>query len=296
MGESVLEYVEQQQQAAEQVEQSLSSSQSQDAGLFNGRTLHSQVHEVITTGGVDVATAAYVNNHSPNLSPVRKEFSQASGGLDDLLGGETNGSGNDSRGVVENVVVDDVMVRSFIEDPSNPQSNPFNADENQIANQAPQHQKQLLNDSNDLNRTHELPDDDEEVEDGLVISNGNGNHHEGENGFGKAGSFDAAADKLINGIESLKLSNAAANGNGTGIHYENGNGNDNGSDNGNGEPKDWHLLQLPKPVNPNESGSQQPSEKKSSTTATKTTTAKTPASPSASPAASSSLSAAVHAG
>lgn len=247
------------------------------------------------------------HQHSPNLSPVRKEFEQTNGHGSH---GTTNCfENNQAEEIVVNgggdVIVEDVMTRSFIEDPTNPLSNPFNGSHNtddqvETENDGVVRQSApvgYLNDSNDLNRTHELSDDsepgqhdDEEdhhhVENGDQNGhdhhqNGNGNHHhhnlEDRQDTDLANEDDlettnykstldvSVSDKLINGIESLKLQ----------VQQE-----ANGIDS-----RSWNVLELPKPVNPSDSPA--PPANKPSSGAKKLATPASPSSPAQKPTAES---------
>jgi hypothetical protein len=233
-------------------------------------------------------------NESPNLSPVKKEsqlngddqnpiVSNINGLLIDVeeqkliqnnLNHETNGSvsnGVDLEIMSTNLTSKngDVMTTSFIEDPSNPDSNPFNSVPHVVREPTNQ-----LNDSQDLNRTHELFKDEEE-EDG---SNGvekqqngtseNGHHlnglerngHEEEEEAGEmiderelvqqknSSNSSFNTDKLIDGIEQMKIAAAQELENHT-------NGASTATTTNNSEAKSWNLLELPKPVNPSDSKS-----------------------------------------
>jgi hypothetical protein len=303
------------------------NSNNDNLGLSNGSVFgNSNAHEIIEelNGAVVVVngsnndqedmyhrhTSGSNGSHSPNLSPVKKEFSLTNGGVE-----ATNGGGNVVAGNVDELVqggiVDDVMVRSFIEDPSDPLTNPFNSNNGEVSNGfsglLPAQRDNLLNDSNELNRTHELPQDeeDEEEEEGELIDeqpisvniNVNGDHHaaaaaqngsnvsehhvanNGENGF------DCLADKLINGFESLKLNNGSSNGNhvvaneiaageSNGSCHAALNGSENRNGNGSEQPHKWNVLELPKPINPNDVSS------KTAVASSQVKTSKLPSSPS----------------
>lgn len=114
------------------------------------------------------------------------------------------------------------MTTSFIEDTSNPASNPFNG-----PTPKQQQEQPLLNqsgDDNDLNKTHQLSDDgDHEIEDGEIVEQINP---------AKAMTHFADADALANVLGSLNIV---------------------GNSSEQADPSTWQMLNLPKPVNPNDS-------------------------------------------
>ncbi|RNA31773.1 microtubule-associated futsch, partial [Brachionus plicatilis] len=104
------------------------------------------------------------SNESPNLSPVKKDFCEQNGlgehlnapVSEDQISSVENGNLDENTDEIvsgniekrEHGCNDDIMTRSFIEDASDPNSNPFNP-------------VKPLNESCDLNRTHELFQDEE---------------------------------------------------------------------------------------------------------------------------------------
>lgn len=225
-------------------------------------------------------------SESPNLSPVKKDFNNINGEsnlVDDdgvvvvapvVEEQLTNGSishnemKNDADLIIENntngsefeIVSgnlnavqpaaepavddfyranDDVMTRSFIEDESNPQSNPFNNVDSNAPLVTPVDPAPAVNghknldESCDLNRTHELF----EGEDSSINIQ--------EDSVSKSVPSEIE-DKLINGIESLKLENShhQHNDQDPSIQLE-------PVETARGdEPEQWNLLELPSPVNP----------------------------------------------
>lgn len=197
----------------------------------------------------------HFGRESPNLSPVKKEFgalnhshvdpvagqveedapvveeqltSEAvTTGEIEILSGNLNGEGEEAAAAAELIMKDDVMTRSFIED--GPGTNPF-ANPIQNGDSAPVTTNgNHLDESCDLNRTHELFEGDESSSSINTAPNGttNGNGEEAAIPTNGGGEFD---DKLISGLESLKLANQSME----------------------SHPNNWNLLELPKPVNPSD--------------------------------------------
>lgn len=163
----------------------------------------------------------------------------------EILSGNINGENLVENGDLktnENEIVDgnylnandDVMTRSFIEDSAYPQSNPFS--DHQSAQQVNQIKHQVLNESCDLNRTHELFEGEESnaqesnIEENLVLN--------------KTSDECADTEALTNGFGSLQLDNTGDNNN----HNNHQNGHEHH------EPNQWHLLGLPAPINPTDVG------------------------------------------
>ena len=159
----------------------------------------------------------------------------------------------------------DIMTTSFIEDSSNPESNPFNGITNGNTNgnaeeTATVTRKVNLNESeNDLNKTHQLSDEECDQEASVNESHRDETElEEGEiaNSFvietqqqqqapisHKKPSIDA--DALASVLETLNFEHQQNNQDHVHISSVSANVNDPGS---------WNLLQLPKPVNPNDVG------------------------------------------
>lgn len=175
----------------------------------------------------------------------------------EIVSGNLNGESAESAAeimMMRPAADDDVMTRSFIEDESCPGSNPFAAPilqptpvRNGDANTNGNHHQ--LNESCDLNRTHELFDGDESsssinTQPSLHTANGNGcdetNNVNGNTNGNTNGNGFEIDDKIISGLEALKLANQQA----AGFDPI-----QNGSSDG-GEPRTWNLLELPRPVNP----------------------------------------------
>ena len=163
-----------------------------------------------------------VSSHSPNLSPVKKDVNGQT--LVDVADAElydeqqNNSMSAEPSQAQQNDQVkefnSDVMTRSFIEDAANPQSNPFAAESSA---------KNNLNESeNDLNKTHQLSDEDE-------AQNANG-------------------ENLVGAIESLSI-DSKINSPLVDINGQTAVINDAESLKQN-DPTQWNLLELPKPVNP----------------------------------------------
>ncbi len=222
---------------------------------FNG-TSESHSNEVKTANAVNYG-------EWPNLSPVKKDQNGASAGGDylDENGNNSIDDGNESGQLLNglakpaelnfqagNLIADpadlivspnddmnteshfdskknDIMTRSFIDDGSS--GNPF---AEKIA--PTPNRKQILDDSeNDLNKTHELTDEETSLE---QINGGHQNGHH------------ANPDQLCEAIESMTIDSKQTKGNGfddipSPIAVVASN-----------DPASWNLLELPKPVNPND--------------------------------------------
>jgi len=231
------------------------------------------IRENSASENANLAEAEQVANYNewPNLSPVKKDQNGASAGgdyldengnnsMDDGLQNgalkptELNFQGNLLSDPSEMIVSPkdqnnlfaengDVMTRSFIDDGSN--ANPF------ATGTAPTpSRKQILDDSeNDLNKTHELTD--EETSEFKTDENG----HQSEK-----------TDLLIEGIQSLSIESKLAsclldnnthdgvesNGHGESNGHVESNGHTESNGHANSNPAEWNLLQLPKPINPND--------------------------------------------
>lgn len=210
----------------------------------------------------------------PNLSPVKKDQNGVSGDyLDEVVNGnnsidDTNESGIKPNGLVlesANLVGDaadliqspvsdenknlfeadkkaDIMTRSFIDD--GVRANPFES------NGHPAPVRNSLDDSeNDLNKTHELTDEETSeclAKNDEIISQ----HIEGQNGTVQDHPVESKenTDQLIEGLQSLSIESklaAAMNGNAeNGFHSK--------EEVKTESATTWNLLELPKPVNPND--------------------------------------------
>jgi len=216
----------------------------------------------------DQQKANAVNNYTewPNLSPVKKDQNGASAGGDylDENGNNSIDDGNESGSQFHNGLAkpaelnfqagnliaadpadlivspnddinaagqfdpktNDIMTRSFIDDGLN--GNPFA----EKAAPTPS-RKQILDDSeNDLNKTHELTDEETSME-------------QVQNGGHQNGHYASNPDQLCDAIQSLTIESNQINGS-------------NGFDGmpvvvaASSDPNNWNLLELPKPVNPND--------------------------------------------
>jgi hypothetical protein len=233
-------------QATDQYNQNQQQNVEEEVARSVGNNMHD--------GGVSHDLLYNNNNESPNLSPVKKDAS-SNNALDahnnnnnhhihhqnGAVNGESSSheNGDCLNGVSENGGAlftngnYDIMTTSFIEDSSNPDSNPFNGG---VAGR-----KINLNESeNDLNKTHQLSDDGGdaggEVEEGEIV--------ESINSLKQHPVIDT--DALANVLESLNIENHQQNNQ---IHMLNGNSSSAIHEN---DPNSWNLLQLPKPVNPND--------------------------------------------
>jgi hypothetical protein len=217
----------------------------------------------------------------PNLSPVKKDSSSASNN-NTIDGGEhqvvQNASLNNGSATSQmngghgggNGYNQDIMTTSFIEDSSNPDSNPFNGSGLTLA--APQNGSRKLDlnvSENDLNKTHQLSDEeneneqengDENLEEGEIPVTPSSSQVESINGLKqqqqqlKTPIMDG--DVLASVLESMCIGSHHHH------HQENGSSQPTtpnmfmagGGGGGNQDQNSWNLLQLPKPVNPNDVG------------------------------------------
>lgn len=217
------------------------------------------------------------NNESPNLSPVKKDMHSNSAvnvghhnNNEDVYGSLQNGHANggdhhhhhqeqelNGEHLLTTAVngVYDVMTTSFIEDSSNPESNPFNGLPSSAATVT---RKIDLNESeNDLNKTHQLSDEEgggdengveredgelEELEEGEIADF----VVEPQQSIINLKQQSIDTDALASVLESLNIDNGSDR-----VHISNATSNVN-------DPNSWSLLQLPKPVNPSDVGTTTP--------------------------------------
>lgn len=219
-------------------------------------------------------------NEWPNLSPVKKDQNGVGGNYLDENGNnsidDTNESGvkpngldlqsanlvgepadliqspvDENKNLFENDTKTDIMTRSFIDDGI--QANPFEPKTTNGNGIQSVNRKNLDDSENDLNKTHELTDEEtsELAKNDEIISQ----HIEGQNGTVDDNLVDVVEpnkpnpDQLIEGLQSLSIESklaAAMNGGENGFKHH-------VQDEVKTESSTtWNLLELPKPVNPND--------------------------------------------
>lgn len=253
--------------AAVHIEESLGKS----IDILNQQQLEEEVARSVGASHGGVNHELVFANESPNLSPVKKDASSNST-LDhnhhnhngtnhhehvDSMNEVNcvNGTNGENGVILSNGGGYDIMTTSFIEDSSNPDSNPFNGG----TTQQPGRKIDLNESENDLNKTHQLSDDGgDEIEEGELI--------ESINSFKQQQQQNPVidTDALTSVLQSLNIEQH----NNNQIHMMNCANSSNSND-----PNSWGLLQLPKPVNPNDVAAPTPTTVPSNGSSTTPTTA-----------------------